>query len=629
MRWIRRGEDATLDGGRSNRPVGLRPVTEGPVPETEWGAGWQEPEGGRRGSRTGLSSSDGEAVVVCISRSEDAPERPDPERFTHSLTDERRRDGEEAQLVWRLRRLRQGGQPGFPQLRFDARQVAVGEEGLTSLPDHDTLLLLLGYLSRRGVFEASGLAVKRDLERGGDAYVIFFRPPERRDEPASAYFDGVDEALELVGARLYVGGRGAYVRYRDGDCPCGWDLVGPVLDGGDLVLFDHDHARVFRRSYLTATKLRDLFLSLAPLPDRRCKTPSCAVAVLPSPMLPIVLAYLQRHPLSVELARIAAPATGSDKGLDFPLHLLRMTSTREGKALPAFVLEWLASIPRVGVLAYQRDVDQGPRVLTALGHSYPIDVSNVQGIFPDDLLCLFFTQEYPNLFVHPHPSFVPLEGLADFEIQDGCHRDALEPRPLEPVAPESFAIEVGLRRREGPSPPPDARWLSKDELPWLQTLVYSLPEFVFHDVLVFVGDEDVVLHAQKGRFLEEIPFGLPMRSVNGTSLFVPVDRLLSPQLPVGTLERCFHLGPTTYSFLSTDRRIDLERRHFRPLGRYVITDARRCLVRMRVNPDRGGVDPRLLERMLLEESVGEEGGVLDRVASAFWGIWGREGGDEK
>lgn len=628
MRWIRRDDDPVLESLPEGGRVGLRPLPEGPVPESEWGMGWEEPERGQAISADGLAADEDGPTVVCVTRSEGRDDPFEPVSTVHGLQDERRGDGDGNALAWRLRRLRHGARPGFPRLHLDGRNVAVGEEGVSSLPDHETLLVLLGYLSRRGRFEASGLSVKRDLERGGDRYVVFFRPPERRDEPASAYYDAIDEALELVGARLFVGGRGAYVRYRDGDCPCGWDLVGPVLDGGDLVLFDHDHARAFRRSYLSGMRVRDLFLSLAPLPERTRKRPFRAVAVVPSAMLPTVLRYLRRHPLSVELARVGAPRHGGDKGLAFPLHLLRMTSTCEDRPLPAFVLEWLAAIPRVGVLVYQRELDEGRQVLVSMDHSYPIDVANVEGVFPEDVLCLFFRDEYPNLFVHPHPAFVPLEGLADFEIEEGCHRDVLEPRPLEAAGAERFAIEVGLRRREGPAPPPDARWLAAEELPWLQTLVYGLPEFVFHDVEVFVGEEEVLLHATKGRFLEEIPFGLPMRSLPGSSLFLPVDRVLAPQLPRSTLERCFHLTPTTCTFVSASRRIDVERRHFRPLGRYVITDARRCLVRMRVNPDRGGVDPRLLERMLLEESGGGEGGVLDRVASAFWGLWGRDEGGE-
>jgi hypothetical protein len=201
--------------------------------------------------------------------------------------------------------------------------------------------------------------------------------------------------------------------------------------------------------------------------------------------------------------------------------------------------------------------------------------------FPPDSLLLFSSRpDFENLCVSPTPTFFEGDELTAVHT----------PRPgqagLAPLTDrETLPLELPVRLVPDPGPTPStaALVLDVEEMAWVRRLLYRLPGEAFGAYRLCLGQERAVLLGE-GLPVEALPFGVPLRRVQDTQLFIPLRARFAPDLPWALLAESLELKEGVYTFLTPDFRLDVPHSAFAPLSRALVADPGRPRVAFQVRP---------------------------------------------
>lgn len=158
--------------------------------------------------------------------------------------------------------------------------------------------------------------------------------------------------------------------------------------------------------------------------------------------------------------------------------------------------------------------------------------------------------------------------------------------PEEEKAATPPKIPVRLIRDPGPSPFVSALILDNEQTGWLLRLVGKLPGRLFHAYSLCRGRDVSVLLAEEGH-IEGVPFGIPLRRVEDSRLFVPAGFRVAPNLPWDFLSRAMNVREGTYAFLTLRSRLDIPTEGFQPLHRALAAEPERPVADFEMVPSRG------------------------------------------
>ena len=147
----------------------------------------------------------------------------------------------------------------------------------------------------------------------------------------------------------------------------------------------------------------------------------------------------------------------------------------------------------------------------------------------------------------------------------------------------ALKLPVLLRPANGPTPPTAALFLDAEEMGWLRQVLYRLPGDAFGAYNLCEGDEGAILMGNN-RPIEGIPFGLPLRRIGDTEVFIPLRRTFVPDLPWAILREALEIKQGMYSFFADDYRIDVPIAGFAPLSRTLVADPGRPRTKFAVTP---------------------------------------------
>jgi len=482
----------------------------------------------------------------------------------------------------------------FQGVEADSQSILTAAEGCLVLAREGKgvlfrrLVQILGVLSQITPLEGH-VAVLATTD--GQRALLALKAPAGMDRVR--FYDVVAAAAVLAQGRLYIGQDRWFIRYRDGLAPRGYDCaVGTAAGAAGEVLYFVDVEGTFQFPWreLTAVAL-DRFLLRAALISRH-ETPGLPekAFVLAVPALySLLVRYLQSHHLKYRVARFHLPQDDSESGGNGaavrsrkPLLLLEIAprpNAPTGTRLPAFVLSYLADLPRCVVLE-EVGHEGGRRMLVAWGYRYPCQPRGVMGLFPQDSLLLFSAGvDFTNMCVTPAPAFFEGDDLSDPYLP-GVAVESLVPQ--NEAGGLALELPVRLISDEGPAAAVRALLLDGTELEWLRRLLYRLPGDLFEGYTIFLGQERAILVGEK-RAIEGIPFGFPLRRLSETALFVPWQMRLVPDMPWEMLARALKIQDDVYTFLLPEARLDVPRAGFAPLERSVMGNQARRLT-LQVQP---------------------------------------------
>lgn len=483
-----------------------------------------------------------------------------------------------------------GQAPGFPGLRPDERNILVAPRGLIWLPaaaaNHSAtqfhrLVRLLGFLSQ--AIELPGQVEVSRREETGDI-LVSLQPAQGDTARLSLFYDAASSAARLVDGGLYLGQGRAFVQYRDDGAPRGYDVADfkPREEDKRLTLIAHWGCQSVATSLFTEMSLAEFCLQVAPVAEAAGTPPSQVYALTPGSLYGLLSKYLRAHRLGYELAHLRASHGGE-------LVLFGISPRADaptGQRVPAFVLDCLSRLPRVVVMTEaHRDGDR--RVLLQWKHRYPLRLAHVAGAFAPNDLVLLSADHYPNLLVNPVPAFFNGDDAVVLTDEKRAPMK-LTPRPFDGVA--AVPLPLSLRPAHGPTPPTGALMLDAEETGWLRQLLYRLPGDAFAAYLLCLGEEGAVL-VGNGRAIEGIPFGVPLRRLAETELFLPLRSALVPDLPWPILRTALKIQDQVYTFFTDDGRLDLPVKDFAPLTRSLMADPAQA--RVTFNPKAAKTMPEL------------------------------------
>jgi hypothetical protein len=125
--------------------------------------------------------------------------------------------------------------------------------------------------------------------------------------------------------------------------------------------------------------------------------------------------------------------------------------------------------------------------------------------------------------------------------------------------------------------------LTAQELGWLRPLLYRLPGEEFAAYQLCPGEDGAVLISQSAP-ISGLPFGLPLRRLGETSLFIPLRQRFVPDLPWPLLREALKIAEDTYTFITTSYRLDLPATAFSPLEKSLVADPARPPVKFTLQP---------------------------------------------
>jgi hypothetical protein len=501
----------------------------------------------------------------------------------------RRAPTPEKPALWRAAPSSAGQAPALAGLRPDERNILVAPQGVIWLPappraepadNFNRLQKLLAALSQAVALAGQVRALRQP--KTGDALINL--SPARADAPdLSVFYDAAAAAARLAEATLYIGQGNAFVRYRDNKAPRGYDVPGFKAAGDQkkLLLIAPAAALTVDASAFAEAPLAELCLQIAPRPGTVRAAPDLAYVLAPPPLYPVLARYFRAHHLRYSLARLPAPPE--------ELILFEISPRPDapaGRTVPTFILDYVSRLPRVALLVEAHEAD-GRRVLLHWGYDYPLHLPHTAGLFASGDLILLVADYYPNLRINPAPQFFDGDRLAEVEVESRRaprRPGALAPLPVEAEA--SLKLPVALRPDDGPTPPIAALILSSEEVGWLSQLLYRLPGEAFGAYLLCQGRESAVL-VGGSRPVEGIPFGLPLRRLGDTELFLPLRSRFVPDLPWTILREALAIKDNHYTFLTPDYRLDLPASAFSPLSRTLIADPNRPLINFTLRPGPG------------------------------------------
>jgi len=470
-----------------------------------------------------------------------------------------------------------GQAPSFPGLHPDERNILVAPQGIiwleapqqgAPLGQFNRLVRLMGFLSQ-AVSLPGQVRLLRHGEAGG--ILLYLSPAQTTAPSLSVFYDAASAAARLVDGRLYIGQGNAFVQYRDDGAPRGYDVPAFKVhdDKKELLLVAHWGSRILTPSDLAEVSLAEFCLQVVPLLDVTGAPPEEVYALIPPSLYPALARYFRAHHLRYSLARLQ-----SHVGEIILFEISPRQDAPAGQAVPSFVLDYLARLPRVALLVQVHQAGN-QRILLQWRHRYPLHIPHVAAAFAPDDLVLLVTDHYPNLRVNPAPQFFNGDQLMDVHAPQPSTLN-LKPRPAADTP--ALRLPVLLLPDNGPTPPIAALILATEELIWLRQLLYRLPGEAFSAYSLCQGQEGAVLVGGT-KPIEGIPFGLPLRRLGDTELFIPLRSHFVPNLPWEVLRHTLEIQDSVYTFLTADYRLDLPVAVFSPLSRALAADPNRPRVK--------------------------------------------------
>jgi hypothetical protein len=474
-------------------------------------------------------------------------------------------------------------------LRADDRNILVARRGCIWLsakgsedqqaPLFARLVQMLSALS--GEMPLPGhLTVRVDPEHGA---LVDLAPPHPEAPDLSRLYDAASDAAAFSGGLLSVGEGPAFIQYRDGAAPRGYTLaegeIASLSGSGDdrRYLVDREGTHPVSPAALPTAPLDRLLLHITPQPAPGAALPASAYALVAPSLYRMLARYFRAHHLTYRVARFHASGEGDDAAATSLLfEVAPRPDAPTGTRLPAFVLSYLDDLPRCVVLA-EAWVDEGRRMLVEWGRSYPCHPPHILGAFPAGSLLLFTAgPDFANLCVSPAPAFFAGDELTEAHAPRSG-RANLTPHDDREGLPMDLPVRLVID--QGPIPPTDALILEGPEIDWLRRLLYRLPGEAFAGYTLCLGRTRAVLVGEASP-IASLPFGVPLRRVQDTQLFIPLRARFTPDLPWALLAEALALERETYTFLTADVRLDVPRGDFAPLSRALTAEPGRPRVKL-------------------------------------------------
>lgn len=488
--------------------------------------------------------------------------------------------------AWRGQPRPASAAPAFPGLREDSRRVLVGPQGLIWLAAHaanpddrtsldDRLVRLLAALSQHVPLPGQ-VTLRRLPDDGGAALALAPANPAAAD--LSQLYDLVADAAAFSGGLLYIGEGRAFIQYRDGAAPLGYDADNVQLPPGDeLFLVDTLGTHPLAWRSMAEVPLLDSLLAMQPEAARIGELPTVVYVLAASALYHLLARYFSAHHLRYRVARLRDPHNRA-------LMLFEITARQPGldaAAVPAFVLAYLEALPRVSVLTVAH-ADAGRHLLVQWRMRHPCRPSHIAEFFPADSLVIFANDlDFGNYLASPAPAFFDGDELI---AAHGLPAQAQLLAPTPDTAPMTLAVPLRLVPAGGPLPAADALVLDAREVTWLRRIVYRLPAETFASCFLCLGEELSVLVGE-GRPLSALPLGRPLRRVHDSQLFLPMHARLEPSLPWPLLAGTLDLQDGIYTLLlDATWRLDVPRHAFQPLSRALLSGVARPATQFAVRP---------------------------------------------
>ncbi len=481
---------------------------------------------------------------------------------------------------WRARAGPAGQAPTFPGLHTDERGILVGPQGLIWLPagsngdaagQLNRLGRLLSFLSQ--AFPLPGQLRLLRQGKAGDA-LVFLSPAETHKPNLSVFYDTAASAARLVEGRFYVGQDNSFVQYRDDAAPHGYDVPDYETPDGqeEWLLVAHWGSRLLEAANFAETALADFCRGVSPQPSLVASPPEQVYALAPPVLYPILARYFRAHHLRYSLARLQSP-----QGELILFEIGPRPNAPTGRTVPNFILDYLTRLPRVALLALAHQ-SGNRRILLQWRHRYPLRPEHIAGAFEADDMLLLIAEPYSNLRLHPAPQFFDGDQLMDVFTPRPA---SLDLTPQATVGIPELELPVLLRPDYGPTPPIAALVLSAQEMAWLRQLLYRMPGDAFGAHTLCQGRKQAVLLGGS-RPITGLPFGLPLRRLSDSGLFIPLRSRFVPDLPWPLLRQALEIKDEIYTFITLDYRLDLPASDFTTLSRALVADPNRARVKFKL-----------------------------------------------
>jgi hypothetical protein len=480
----------------------------------------------------------------------------------------------------------------FPGLRTDARDIVVASQGLVWIAQKaenqaTSAFVRLGrfLLAASEVMPLPAHVSVRETAAGDIA--VSLTPPDPEADDLSRIYDSLASAAATSGSRLYVGAPPTFIEYRDGKAPRGYDErnVQPTEEHA-LYLVGREGTTTIARGDLTEMPLADVLLRLGPqagpagMPPAGIRPagerPARAFVVAARPLYGMLSRYFRDHRIVYRVGQFHVP----DLGIVNIFEIAR-SEAAPGTTVPSFVLSYLASLPRCVVLTEVEHAEER-RMLVQWQHRPPGIPRHIREAFPPDSLILFIADsDYPSLRLTPAPTLFDSNHVLATEASSS-HRTVALLRADEPV-PLRLPVTLVPERLANPSIA--AVILTPRELRWVRGLMLRWPARLFQAYAICIGTECSVLMTESTT-IELLPIGVPLRRVQDSQLFIPVDSRLSSELSADLLTRTFDLKADHLTFLTHQSRVDVPRGAFVPLSTTLFAAPERPRVALTLEPTR-------------------------------------------
>ncbi len=460
--------------------------------------------------------------------------------------------------------------PQLARLRRDSREVLVAPEAMAWMREEDAghaasmnnLLRLLSTWSAELDLTAS-VTVKR--HRDGIGHLVYVQPPDPQADDLSHFYDRLAFPTRLCGGELYIGMGQHFVQYRDQDAPFGYDVkdkLGQKHRGIRLLGSDASLAITSRK--LTAIKMHDVVMETLPTTRPRTETTN-RIFVLAAPQLHKTFSrYFRNHHLHYRLVRVPC-------GKRKTCMLFEVVATGTRPTIPAFVIAYIQSFPRSVVLSEVFQADRW-QVLVEWGCSAPWTWPHTIGVFPEDCVLAFTRHaDFPNLCLAPRPGFIDGDALVRLPPK------RLKPHratPLKKSEPPPCRFDIRFQRDNGPAVAPSALLLSHRELQWLRRLLYQLPGSEFSCYQILHGTPHSVLLTTQAS-IRDLPFGMAMKPVMDSGLYIPSHLKLVPDLPLNLLANALSIDLNKITLITETLRLEADSNDFVPLSALLVSDLNR------------------------------------------------------
>ncbi|MGB1251005.1 MAG: hypothetical protein ACPG8W_10355, partial [Candidatus Promineifilaceae bacterium] len=411
-----------------------------------------------------------------------------------------------------------GAQPVCPLLKVDNRNILVAARGFVWLQGEavfSRLVQLLGLLSQQIDLGPHLEIVQRDSLA---EVLLIVTPPVTDGMPLSDFYDQVSAAVRLVQAGFYIGKDGFYIQYRDDGALRGYDV--PLWEkrtaGNTHHLIAHWGTQTIDGRLFTPYPLGRACLLIAPIPTDSLPNDSLVYALVPLALYRVVSRYLRDHHVHYRLARLH---TEQGELILFEA-APRLTSADNEAHIPHFIIDYLARLPQVVILTPAA----GTTMLVERGYQMPFYLPHTQ-VFADGGMVLFCKNSYNNLAVNPTPVFFEADLLMGVSLTQTQVETA-----QSTTIDKTLQLPVLLRPDYGSTAAIAAIVLSREELGWIQQLLYRLPRHLLAAYQLAIGKQHAVLLGGSLP-IESIPFGEPLRQIDDHALFIPHKQMFVPLLP--------------------------------------------------------------------------------------------------